>query len=306
MANDRLDHIGKLRAVFAEVSAEPLTSSVTLDTFKSNTFPMACMATFAKCIEYNVAANHDSSLAISHAIMSAGLRGICEDLIALKYLLRFDHQIANDIVLATSVLEIHTGIERQRDFIYLNNPTQLFVGSSHSMSDIRSNVKASKEELKGLWNKTGATNRPSIKAMAEYIKLDSLYSYLYFAASNHVHHNIRTLFITAWGSKDGPTGFSSTNLSDYYHAFNSFYGALLYCGIVWSGLPIDVLGNHQDHAAKVEAVLRQVGWWPETITRDEMNIKRINLVEIITNMNMREKEPPAGLSIFDELKIPVS
>lgn len=303
--NDRLDHVGKLRAQFARIATEPVTAPLTLQTFTDHTFSMACTAMLAKCIEYNVAANHEGALPISHAILSAGLRGICEDLIALKYLKRFDPTVANEIVLSASMVEIHTGVERQRDFIYRNSPTQLFVGANRSGATVIANVKSAKARLKAAWHKAGLKDRPTIKAMAEATSLERLYSFLYFATSNHVHHNIRTLFITAWSPEEGPVGFSSTNLADYYNAFNSFYGALLYCGVVWSGLPIHTLPAHQERAAEIEAILQDVQWWPETVTRDEMNMGKISAIDVLNNLVMREMEPATGLSIFEELKIAI-
>jgi len=303
MANDRLEHVGKLREIFERVATDRVRTTVTIHEFRDRMFRMASMASFAKVIEYNVAVNHDSSLDISHAIMSGGLRGICEDLIALKFMLRFEPDTANEIIFAAMWSEMRSGIKRQRQFLPVNSPHQMIVGALDILPNITVQAEEADQRLKDEWKKAGFTRRPKIETMAKGVSLDRLYDYLYFATSNYTHHNIRTLFMTGWGPPEGgDTNFSSKNLSYYYHAFNSFYGALLYCGFVWSGLPIDNLADHEAHATAVEDVLKAVKWWPEIVTRDEMNLPKPHVGQIMQAISIQMMEEPTGPTIFDDLK----
>ncbi|MDE1896242.1 MAG: hypothetical protein KGH91_04110 [Rhodospirillales bacterium] len=232
-------------------------------------------AAISKCIEFNLIVNRERPNNDEAFLFLSGLRGIVEDLIVLKYSLRFSPSARLVYFGILQRLNLDQGILAQKKFFKSNNPFQAVVGSNISMEESQNRLDNVKLKLKDFWQEQGCSkkNGPSIKEMSEAVNLMSTYQYIYFAASNFVHFNPHALLRTGWGPEGGPFTFSIQNFSGYYRDLAAFYGAVLYVGFATTFGPLLSLESEfKNEISDIESILIDAPRWPELITFEELNL----------------------------------
>jgi hypothetical protein len=237
----------------------------------------ACIkAAISKCIDFNVTVNRQRDNYDEAFLLIAGLRGVAEDLIILKYTLNFTAEIRGSYFNKLMALNRSEGILAQKRFFETNNPFQLVVGSEMGLDQAENEVEIARNDLKTFWKSQGSLkkNGPNVRDMAEAVKLKDTYEYIYFAASNFVHFNPHALMRTGWGPEGGPFTFSIGNFGGYYRDLAAVYGAILYIGFAATFGPLlgDQQGFNQEISA-IENILVKTPRWPELVTFEELNIK---------------------------------
>src|SRR5690606_34699616 len=84
-------------------------------------------AAFSKCVDFNIIVNRKRNDWDESFLLLSGLRGIAEELIALKYSLKFSPVARAEYFNCLSDLNRCEGILAQKLFFEANNPFQLVV-----------------------------------------------------------------------------------------------------------------------------------------------------------------------------------
>ena len=191
---------------------------------------------------------------VSAFFLAPTLRGICEDLIALRFL-QLDSNIIkrDDLLQSRMVHAVFGAVDKQTKFFRKHRPFQPVFGGTLN----------SPQKVVGL---------PSMKDMAEKTKLSDLYDFLYAVSSDNVHFNPRIIIRNAWG--DGRKTFmhSTKNFQDYYINLCAVYGVYLFCRFIEFfqkelRLSSAVASEVERLSIAIDGKLR----WPEAVTFEEMN-----------------------------------
>lgn len=239
-------------------------------------FTLSVRAAFAKNYEINRFLQSPGASGNAFAVTSA-LRGICEDIIALKWLATFgkrDRDEAVGVMMMKSVLEL---MQQQTAFFNKYRPSQPILEAK----DVSGEIHALKQRLRAMrkgnrWKKH--REWPSVREMAEPTGFLPLYDFLYAATSSFVHYSPNNLLrMGKVEAGDGKMVFSTSHFSDYYSAFNRFYGLFLF--ITFSTTFAATLGCKSDLRPPIEKLMRHVDEeirWPELITTEEMNVPAVS------------------------------
>lgn len=269
-----------------------------------STYQFSLKAALIKNYEFNSFVTRQSSEENSF-LYTATLRGLCEDIIALKFLQSFDGDDASQIVKDLMRLNVIDGVNVQTEFFRLNRPSQPILNKNTfkiSARDIVQEQSAIEKRIADLQTKYGWTPKrkkelPSIREMAKVGGLLSLYEYMYAATSKWVHFNPQILLRMGWGNSDNPQNtnftFSTEQFNKYYFAFNQIYGTYLFVTFYNSFKEnlnfldeftsmVDELRNHIDGIPRL----------PELVTFEEMNYQSISpLMYLISHLAAKtEKE----------------
>ena len=248
-----------------------VTGQVQADGF----FLLSVRAALAKNYEINRFLESSEASLNAFAATSA-LRGICEDIIALKWLATFeqrDRDEAVGVMMMKSVLEL---MQQQTAFFGKYRPSQPIMEAR----DVTAEVHALKQRLRGMrkgnrWRKH--REWPSVREMAEPTGLLSLYDFLYAATSSFVHFSPNNLIRMGKVIAGEKMFFSTSHFSEYYTAFNRFYGLFLfvtYCTTFGA-----TLGCKSDLRGPVEKLIKHLDEeirWPELVTMEEMNVPAVS------------------------------
>lgn len=236
----------------------------------------ACIkASISKCIDFNVIVNRKRHNLDEAFLLVSGLRGIAEEMIALKYSLRFSPSEREEYFSYLMLLNCSEGILAQKQFFDANNPFQQVIGSRQTVDQTRQDVETSRKRIQAFWKSKGSAkkNGPTIRDMAQAVHLEATYEYIYFAASNFVHFNPHALLRTGWGPEGGPFTFSVGNFGGYYRDLAAFYGAIIYIGFASTfGSLFPEQRQFGEDVAEVEDILVRTPRWPELITFEELNL----------------------------------
>jgi len=258
-------------------------------------------AAFVKCFEFNLYLNQITKLDNSFYNIPF-LRGICEDLISLKFLLNFKTEDRDELLTKYNHYLLQTSIQTQRKFFLKEKIIQPIL-NPQSIDEMVSN---SERDLKQFWIRHGYNKDklfPSVEHMAIDGKLKVLYDFLYHATSRAVHFSPNVLLRMGWyDAPAGPVIFSTKNFSNYYTFFNSYYGTYLfiqYEKAFRKELKLDK--NIRLLIKSLADILKNVGEVPEIITFEELNLKRpkkypYRILNMIAQMGKEEKE-----SFFEHL-----
>jgi hypothetical protein len=248
------------------------TGNVKADGF----YLLSVRAAFTKTFEINRFLQSKEAAMNAFAVTSA-LRGVCEDVIVLKFLGTFtkrDRDEAVGVLMMKSVLEF---MQQQTAFFNKYRPSQPILEAK----DVSPEIQGLKLRLRGFrksykWKKH--REWPSMREMAAATDLLPLYDFLYAGTSSFVHFSpsnlIRMGKVTSGGEK---MVFSTTNFSDYYSAFNRFYGLFLF--ITFATTFAGMLGCRGELQVPVEKLMRQLDEelrWPELVTMEEMNVPEVS------------------------------
>ena len=251
-------------------------------------------AAFSKCIEYNHFIQHDTS-AQNSFFLTPFLRGICEDLIVLKYLRKYFSSDRDELLLVYMHYLLMTSIEAQTAYFDKVAPDQI----SPKKKNIKSEIEELERRLKEIMKNNGLNKDrifPSVEHMAIDGKLKQMYDFFYHATSRMVHFSPNILLRMGWYNIDkdgkwGPTIFSSSNFHKYYEQFNKFYAALLFVEFSTTfktELKLD--RTFMSVVKKVKKTYTEESFYPELVTFEELNIKRPSDIFRVLNKVIREND----------------
>src|SRR6188508_790651 len=152
---------------------------------------LSCRAAFAKNYEINRFLQSKEAAMNAFAVTSA-LRGVCEDVIVLKFLSTFtkrDRDEAVGVLMMKSVLEF---MQQQTAFFTKYRPSQPILEAkdvSNEIQGLKLRLRAFRKSYK--WKKH--REWPSMREMAEATELLPLYDFLYAGTSSFVHFSPNNL-----------------------------------------------------------------------------------------------------------------
>jgi Family of unknown function (DUF5677) len=227
---------------------------------------------FIHSIEWNDA---DESAYFS----SAALRGICEDLIVLKFLHQLPKKIRDEVIGIQIFLISEKTVKEQTIFFKERRPFQPVISytSDPAIIEVKKQRLTEIGKSSGLWRTE--KKLPPIEQMAAAIKMRPIYDYIYRITSDTVHFNPRIAMRDGWGSGPRDTRFSTLNFCKYYLNVGQTFGFLLFdllCSSFANDLRLDQSFKKQLKALR-KLVNGQVRW-PEAMTYEEMNVRPPNII----------------------------
>ena len=202
------------------------------------------------------------------------LRGMCEDLISVSYLLTLSENEIKSIVLSKQIREFRSSLESQEKFFKKNNPIQPIV-PKQVVPDLSKCIEFYKN--RGL--KITERYLPSVQKMSKKVGLEDLYNFLYFATSKTVHFDIVTLLSMGWGEMDKEKGtispvFSYQNNYHHYYKFVFFYTSKIF--IEQTTKFRSIVDKNGNTISKLESLIQgyKLIDWPTIITFEQMNLPR--------------------------------
>jgi hypothetical protein len=206
------------------------------------------------------------------------LRGICEDLIVLRYISKMPFKDREQLVVALAGWELDTRIKLQDAFFTTIRPQQPVL----RLKDVDTTIASHEAAARAIWNRHGWPNlqngaMPQIRQIAEkqgMPQLAILYDYLYRLTSASVHFNVGALCRSGWGPSFKQVTFSAKNFHSYFADYCLLYGAFLFC------LYFEFFGGVLRSTAEERAIVNEIRQgvlytrrWPEMVTYEEMNQK---------------------------------
>ena len=275
MGNDKRSNIidAEYRDIVREIKPFVEQSTEIKATGTGYYFPSLLAASFLRSYTY-IEACVDAK--IEHGlIMSAGLRGICEEIIVLNYLSKLQECDREEIIIATINLDVAEKLKYQQVFFKKFRPFQptLSLPKETDMKSLRGKVQSS-------WRKHGWPNLNQIRPPTQQIAaksdpevLDVLYEFLFRLTSSSVHFDSQTLLNSGWGNPKNEWKFSSSHMGLYWLSCSSLYGALIFC------LYFEYFEQHLKPTEDIEIVISRlrkkiisIFRWPEMVTFEEMNV----------------------------------
>jgi hypothetical protein len=233
-------------------------------------FKTAVRAALAKNYELNQIISAQKEPEPAFAFTSA-LRGICEDVIGLKFIATFDEADRDEVIKILMLESTFTFMDKQRAFFKSNRPNQPILATK----DMQAEIKKLKDDLALLRPKYNWKSRkewPTIREMAESTNLLELYDYLYAATSSFVHFSPRNLLRMGWGDDADSFKFSTSNFCKYYDLFNRFYALFLFITFCTSFCSLlNCKDDFKSSIEKIIGILDREDRWPELVTHEEMN-----------------------------------
>ena len=215
------------------------------------------------------------------------LRGICEDLISISYLLQLSEQERNSIILCKQIREFSGALKSQEEYFKKYNPVQPIV-RKEAVADLSKYIEAYKEEGINITE----SYLPSVQKMSKKVGLEDLYSFLYHATSKTVHFDIVTLISMGLGEIDKENDtispvYSFENNYHHYYKFVFFYTSVLFINQTRR------FSDFVDKEMKIKELLRPLyeGYelidWPTIITFEQMNLPRPKKTSYIARRTVR-------------------
>lgn len=209
--------------------------------------------------------------------MSA-LRGVCEDLIVLRFIGKIPARDRTELLMALSGTELGTRIKQQDAFFRSFRPQQPVL----RLKNVDTGIASAEAAALAVWNRHGWPNlkkgaMPQIRQIAEkqgLHQLAVLYDYLYRLTSAGVHFSVQSLLRSGWGPTPNDFTFSTENFHLYFEKYCKLYGAFLFC--LYFEFFAYVLRPSAAERAIVSEIRQYVlltHRWPEMVTFEEMNQK---------------------------------
>jgi len=208
----------------------------------------------------------------SSFFMTAGLRGICEDIIALKFIAQFPRDLRQEIMLLEMSAGVRKAIRVQTEFFKRERPFQPVLTSTRN-----DDGSDQKQQYASIAARTGLRmikdRLPATEQMAVNVGLRELYDYLYRVTSETVHFNVHVALRNGWGPLPGTVQFGTKMFCKYYLSVNQMYGIFLFCLMSETfatelGLDTSFLRTVARLRKELDRELR----WPEPVTFEEMNV----------------------------------
>lgn len=205
------------------------------------------------------------------------LRGICEDLISISYLLNQSCEKQNYLLLKNQIERLNKSTKAQKDFFIKNNKGQIVPPI------VFEDIDKCLDAYKSAGTKLEKNNFPNVFKMAEQTGMMDLYKFIYHATSKSVHFDEFTLLSMGWGPIDREKGTIEANFSykhDYahYYTFVLFYSSYLF--IHQTKKFKEFLGLSkliESRMLGLEEAYKEINW-PTLITFNQMNMKSPNFV----------------------------
>jgi hypothetical protein len=277
-------------------------------------FSCCLKAAVVKCLDFNDAAHSKNQKASDGYLFVSGMRGICEDLIVLRFLAQIGQVDRNEFLSALLQKNWWDGISAQARFFRENNSLQPFVGGGVTDEEINASVAASNQLVVTAALKIGFDRKPTVAAMARTVGLLTTYEFIYFLTSNFVHFNPQALMRMGWGKFDKKAGrkrlrsisFSTSHMGGYYNNLAKFYGTVLLVGFLrlLRGISEFDAIDLDKELSQIEDAMAALGRWPEVVTFEEMNIRPplFLLFRAMREVMRSEGEPIKYGQILEELK----
>jgi Family of unknown function (DUF5677) len=240
-------------------------------------FRLCLKASLAKCYEFNIAVRSlkqdDSAF-----FWIPALRGICEDLIVLKFFDGLPTTDREELIGLMMFHDVYSRVDSQSKFFDAVRPQQPVL----ELRDVEKVLAGLEGKIREVWMQHGWPNirrgtMPPIRQIAERLgqsALATLYDYLYRFTSGTVHFSVQSLLRSGWGDSSERCEFSTTHFQPYFSAFASVYGAFLFC-VFFESFDVDL-----QLTAKVSRIISAIrhdilleSRWPEMVTFEEMNIQ---------------------------------
>lgn len=256
---------------------EKYLGSVAEGTIKQKMFTLCVRASASKCFEFNLALPEFASEKNSFFALSS-LRGICEDLIVLRFISTIPPADRQALLVALMGVESATRVKLQGEFFTSFRPQQPVL----NFRDVDERIKRAEAASRAIWNKHGWPKlahgyMPQLRQIAErqgQHQLAVLYDYLYRLTSGGVHFSVQSLLRSGWGPSPTAFVFSTKNFDRYFSEYCSLYGAFLFClyfeffsGVLRPG------AKERAIVAKIREGILMTRRWPEMVTYEEMNVK---------------------------------
>jgi hypothetical protein len=220
------------------------------------------------------------------------LRGICEDLIAITYLINQKEGHKNYLIASKNFDELKRSTKAQEAFLNKYNPGQIVppvLNDGKKELVLEQYIKAG--------NLLEEAKFPNVNQMAHHTNLEDLYSFIYHATSKVVHFDIFTLMSTGWGDSDKVSGTIEPNFS-YQHDYHHYYKFTLFYSSYLFLQQTDNFSKYLVLPAEIIEKLKELvnGYnqidWPELVTFRQMNlVPPSNLMRtIFRNLNTEKLE----------------
>jgi hypothetical protein len=240
---------------------------------------------FIKAYEF-VRYSHDikpESASEGSFFATSALRGICEDLIALKFLRQLTKKDRDEVTTIKLLIGTIEASTKQAEFFKKRRPFQpvLQFGDDPSRLVKHKNRLTAIGNASQLWKTEGKL--PPIEQMAIKVNLRWLYDFIYSATSEVVHFNPRIALRSGWGPCPLPAHhpgehfprsgvFSTKNFCRYYLDFNSTYGLFMFLLFALSfRKDLALSDSFIGRIKKMQTLLDDELRWPEALTYEEMN-----------------------------------
>lgn len=241
--------------------------------FGENTyFQCTLRASFSKLIEFNnyLYEKKDDDFGF---FLTPVLRGVCEDIIAHKFIKSELQNVANELTWLIAQLNILENIRSQDIFFTSKRNFQPVIRKSEYTQ-----IQDLKNQIKSLLNDNGINgNRmPPIAQQAEKVGLKEIYDFLYRASSNFVHYNPHVLLRFGWNvDKSKLFDYSVKNFDKYYFYFTNQYSIYLMCLFCNEfNEDLNLSKELMNNINLVENELNEMLTWYELVTFEELNQKR--------------------------------
>jgi hypothetical protein len=240
-------------------------------------FSLCVKASVSKCFEFNLAIRHTARRQSAFFAMSA-LRGICEDLIVLRFISKIPPKDRTELLSALSGTELGTRIKQQDIFFRSFRPQQPVL----RLKDVDTGTAAAQAAALAIWNRNGWPNlkkgaMPPIRQIAEkqgWHQLAVLYDYLYRLTSAGVHFSVQSLLRSGWGPTPKDFIFSAKNFHPYFEEYCRLYGAFLFClYFEFFGSVLRPTSTEREVISEIRHCVLFTPRWPEMVTFEEMNQK---------------------------------
>lgn len=259
---------------------------------------IVAIASLVKNFEFNIYVTNQNQAGNPHSFfLQPTLRGLCEDVIALKYFIeKIDRADAEVLINTWLSQQTFESIEKQGKFFKSNRPYQpiLSIRNTDNLDSLRAKLSSFKQKYG--WR----NDKPSVSQMAKACGLNEIYDYLYAATSRTVHFSPSVLFRMGWGSEypDQPCTFSTYHFSGYYDSFNVFYGSYLFV-LMYETIKsyCQLPGDFDEMIENIKKELNECIRWPEMITFEEMNVPKPNIIPyalsvVMSKEQAKKSDPP--------------
>jgi Family of unknown function (DUF5677) len=252
---------------------------------------IVAIASLAKNFEFNLYVTNQNQAGNSNSFfLQPTLRGLCEDVIALKYLIeKIDSADTEVLINAWMSQQTSESIEKQEKFFQSNRPYQPILSNRRA-----ENLDSLRAKLSSFKQKYGWRNdKPSVSQMAKACGLNEVYDYLYASTSRTVHFSPSVLFRMGWGPEnpDQPYTFSTSHFGGYYDSFNVFYGSYLFV-LLYETIKsyCQLSGDFDEMIENIKKELNEWLRWPEMITFEEMNVPKPNILPYALSVVMSKEQ----------------
>ena len=244
-------------------------------------FRCVLRAAFVKSFEFAHYCNAMNSEMADEScfFLASALRGICEDLIALKFLRQLSRKDRDEVTIIEISIGMYKAVVGQSKFFIKERPFQVVLSGSEDKAHLEG-LQARLSSIgtsSGLWN-TGK-KLPPIEQMAIKLNMRPMYDYFYRATSDVVHFSPRIALRSGWGADPRRGRFSTKNFTPYYLLFCQTYSVWLFAKMARAFAADLALSRHfRDKLTSVEKELNEQGRWPEAVTYEEMNKRPPNMI----------------------------